>query len=90
MPSINSTVVRALNTFGLDNLSRRNSSTPNSQPSSPLKKEGFVFPSEDTQSQALVRRMDRMLMERNQVELGQTIQRNVIKIIIFIVIKIFF
>lgn len=71
MPSINSTVVRALNSIGLENLSRRNSSTPNSQPSSPLKKEGFVFPPEDVQSQALVRRMDRMIMERNQVELGQ-------------------
>lgn len=60
-----------MNSFGLENLSKRNSSTPNSQPSSPLKKEGFVFPSEDIQSQALVRRMDRMIMERNQVELGQ-------------------
>lgn len=79
MPSINSTVVRALNSFGLDNIARRNSSTPNSQPSSPLKKEGFVFPSEDIQSQALVRRMDRMIMERNQVELGQNLKRNVIK-----------
>lgn len=86
MPSINSTVVRALNTFGLENLSRRNSSTPNSQPSSPLKKEGFVFPSEDIQSQALFRRMDRMIMERNQVELGQTIKRNAINIVIFIIL----
>lgn len=67
-------MVRALNSFGLDNLSRRNSTTPNSQPSSPLKKEGFVFPSEDIQSQALVRRMDRMMLERNQVELGLDIK----------------
>ncbi|XP_001942982.2 hamartin isoform X2 [Acyrthosiphon pisum] len=67
LPSINSTVVRALNSFGLDNLPRRNSSTPNSQPSSPLKKEGFIFPTEDIQSQSLVRRVDRMIMERNQI-----------------------
>ncbi|CAH1709062.1 hamartin isoform X2 [Aphis gossypii] len=67
LPSINSTVVRALNSFGIDNLSRRNSSTPNSQPSSPLKKEGFIFPSEDIQSQSLARRVDRMIMERNQI-----------------------
>lgn len=67
-----------MNSFGLENLSKRNSSTPNSQPSSPLKKEGFVFPSEDIQSQALVRRMDRMIMERNQVELGQTTKQLVI------------
>lgn len=79
MPS-NSTVVRALNTFGLETISRRSSSTPNSQPSSPLKKEGFNFPSEDIHSQAIARRMDRMIMERNQVELGQTIKQNVIKI----------
>lgn len=78
-----------MNSFGLDNLSRRNSSTPNSQPSSPLKKEGFVFPSEDIQSQALVRRMDRMIMERNQVELGRIIKRNVIKIVIFIIVQSF-
>ncbi|XP_025197521.1 hamartin isoform X2 [Melanaphis sacchari] len=67
LPSINSTVVRALNSFGIDNLSRRSSSTPNSQPNSPLKKEGFVFPSEDIQSQFLVRKVDRMIMERNQI-----------------------
>ncbi|XP_050534355.1 hamartin isoform X1 [Daktulosphaira vitifoliae] len=67
VPPINSTVVRALNSFGLENLSRRNSLTSNSQPNSPLRKEGFVFPSEGIQSQALVRRMDRMLMERNQI-----------------------
>lgn len=77
MPSINSTVVRALNSFGLDNLSRRNSSTPNSQPSSPLKKEGFVFPPEDIQSQAIVRRVDRMIMDRNQVELGQSKKKKI-------------
>lgn len=76
LPSINSTVVRALNSFGIDNLSRRNSSTPNSQPSSPLKKEGFIFPSEDIQSQSLARRVDKMIMERNQVELGQTIEKS--------------
>ncbi|VVC28746.1 Armadillo-type fold,Hamartin,Armadillo-like helical [Cinara cedri] len=67
LPTINSTVVRALNSMGLENLSRRNSSTPNSQPSSPLKKEGLFFPPEDFQSQALVRRMDKMIMERNQI-----------------------
>lgn len=79
MPS-NSSVVRALNTFGVETISRRNSSTPNSQPSSPLKKEGFNFGSEDVHAQAIARRMDRMIMERNQVELGQTIKQNVIEI----------
>lgn len=73
-----------MNSFGLENLSRRNSSTPNSQPSSPLKKEGFIFPSEDIQSQALVRRMDRMMLERNQVELGQNSKINeIILLIVF-------
>lgn len=79
MPPINSTVVRALNSFGLENLSRRNSLTSNSQPNSPLKKEGFIFPSEGIQSQALVRRMDTMLMERNQVEIGLHIKQNACK-----------
>lgn len=75
MPSLNnSSVARALNTFGLETLSRRNSSSPNSQPSSPLKKEGFVFPHEELQSQALNRRLDRMFIERYQVELGQVIE----------------
>lgn len=76
MPSLNSSVARALNTFGLETLSRRNSSSPNSQPSSPLKKEGFVFSQEETQSQALNRRMDRMFVDRYQVEIGQVFNRN--------------
>lgn len=77
LPSINSTVVRALNTLGIETPSRRNSSSPNSQPSSPLKKDGFVFSPEEIQSHALSRRMDRMFVERHQVELGQIIKINV-------------